>query len=144
MRLVRREDWRSGLARFVERARSIPFEWGQHDCALFAAAAIEAMTGVDLASGWRGRYRSAAGAARLLRQAGHRDLPGLVASHLAPVSPLLAAVGDIAAITGQDGRPALGVVLGAQVAGPGDRGLMFVPRADVGATFHLPFDGEAV
>ncbi len=45
----------------IERA-STPFEWGVNDCALFAADGIQAITGVDIAADFRGKYTDEAGA----------------------------------------------------------------------------------
>jgi len=56
--LHRLPDWRPRLVSFVNSVRARPFAYGTHDCALFAAGAVEAMTGVDLAKDWRGAYSS--------------------------------------------------------------------------------------
>ena len=45
-----------------------PFEWGRHDCVLWPADAVLALTGIDHAAPYRGRYSSPLGAARLLRR----------------------------------------------------------------------------
>lgn len=62
--MTRCEDWHARLAAYVFDAGRTPFAYGSHDCALFAAGAVEAMTGTDLAAGWRGIYRTLAGASR--------------------------------------------------------------------------------
>jgi hypothetical protein len=43
-----------------------PFAWGSHDCALFAASAVEAITGVDVADDFRGKYTTQLGALRTI------------------------------------------------------------------------------
>lgn len=43
----------------VSRAHA-PFAWGTNDCALFAANAIQAMTGTDIAAAFRGKDGAAA------------------------------------------------------------------------------------
>ena len=45
----------------------MPFEWGVHDCCLFAANAIEAMHGVDIADDFRGKYSDQASAMALIK-----------------------------------------------------------------------------
>ena len=65
--MKRLEDWPERLAAFVEARRAMPFRWGQNDCALFAADAVAAVTGVDLAERWRGLW--ARMQARLFRRA---------------------------------------------------------------------------
>lgn len=62
------------LPAFLESALRRPFAWGRFDCALFAGAWAEALTGVDAGAPWRGRYSTALGCARLLKREG-----GLVA-----------------------------------------------------------------
>ncbi|MTH62114.1 hypothetical protein GL300_23225 [Paracoccus litorisediminis] len=89
------------------------FAYGRHDCALFAAGAVAAMTGTDHARGWRG-YRSRAAGLRKLREAGFEDHIALVASHLEEIHPALAAPGDVAVVEGEDG-PALGIVQGESI-----------------------------
>lgn len=57
MPLTRLENWDTGALHefLIERAER-PFTWGENDCALFVADAILAMTGVDIAADFRGRY----------------------------------------------------------------------------------------
>lgn len=68
--IARRPDWLPRLEAALARARFRPFRWGVQDCCLFPADCVRAMTGVDLARGWRGRYRSLRGALRLLAECG--------------------------------------------------------------------------
>lgn len=97
--LHRLDDWRARLAAEMDRQRRDPFRWGQHDCAIgFAAGIVEALTGADLARGYRGKYRSQAGALRLLREAGAADLGDFAAQLLPEVHPAFARVGDIGVI----------------------------------------------
>lgn len=49
---------------------SAPFQWGVHDCALWAFDAVQALTGRDPAADLRGQWHSAAGALRTLRMQG--------------------------------------------------------------------------
>ena len=47
---MRTPYWRSALAAYIAETMRKPFAWGLHDCALFAAGAVEAMTGNDPAA----------------------------------------------------------------------------------------------
>ena len=58
------------LAAYLSQSVRKPFAWGSHDCCLFVAGWIEAERGVDTAGGFRSRYRTELGAARLIRRAG--------------------------------------------------------------------------
>lgn len=65
------EDWPARLGKFLVEHRSKPFAWGANDCCLFACNGIRAIIGLDPAAGkFRGQYRGAAGAVRLLKKEG--------------------------------------------------------------------------
>lgn len=87
---------------------------GQHDCCLFGAGAIEALTGVDIAAEWRGRYTTLAGGRRVLRRSGYADHIALIAAHLPEAHPSASLPGDIAIVPTDEG-PAVGVVQGTVV-----------------------------
>jgi len=63
---MRVPDWPARLDRFLQERRERSFQWGDHDCCLFALDWVEAATGVRLAEA-RGLYQDAEGAAALLR-----------------------------------------------------------------------------
>lgn len=67
-KLVRVEQWPTILAKFMEERRYAPFEWGSNDCCLFTGDAILAITGVDLAADFRGKYHDARGAFRAVKK----------------------------------------------------------------------------
>lgn len=122
--MTRRADWQRRLREYLaERART-PFAWGRHDCALFTAGAVAAMTGTDPARGMRG-YRTAAGGAKKLRAAGHAD-------HVAAARALLPPAdrprpGDVAVVALADGERALGIVQGTHVYVAAPVGWALVP-----------------
>ncbi|MBL0374040.1 hypothetical protein JJB09_18625 [Rhizobium sp. KVB221] len=58
LKLTRRDDWHPRLLDYVHAQERTPFNWGQSDCLLFVAGAIEAMTGEDVAAPYRGKYSS--------------------------------------------------------------------------------------
>jgi hypothetical protein len=63
MPLKRKQHWATrAYHHFLPSRAKMPFEWGKHDCALFAADGIEAITGVDIAAEFRGQYSDEAGA----------------------------------------------------------------------------------
>lgn len=97
--LKRRDDWHARLSAEMDRQRRLPGDWGRHDCALgLAAGVIEALTGTDLARGYRGRYRTPSGAQKILTEAGAADLRAFVAQMLPEIHPSQANVGDIGLI----------------------------------------------
>ena len=129
-------NWHARLAAYLAACRARPFAYGEHDCALFAAGAVQAMKGVDPALEWRGRYTTQRGGLRVLRRAGFRDHIEAVAAQFPEIPVSSALPGDLAAIGTEDG-PALGVVQGAAiyVLGPGGLGLM--PRSAATRAFRV-------
>ncbi len=139
----RREDWPERLNALVEERRRTAFAWGTHDCILFAADAVAAMTGRDPAAAWRGAYADAEGAARIIRLAARRARR---ASHMgeggcaarggieevlraalgAPIMPAFAQRGDVVLVETPAG-PAAGICLGAACVFAAPRGLSYLP-----------------
>lgn len=144
--MKRFDDWPERLAAVLQSARRQPFEWGEHDCAVFAAAAVHAMTGEDLLAPFRGAYSDADSARAALRAAGHHSLYHYLCHVFGqPVPRAFAGRGDLALDHGEDG-PALGIVTGAQVVFVGEarlagqalrQGLVEVPRTAVRHFFRV-------
>lgn len=107
-------DWRARLTVYVTASPAPVFAYGRHDCALFAAGAVMAMTGQDFAAGYRGRYTTLRGGLCMLRRAGFDDHVALAAAHLPSCHPSQAMPGDLAVFDGDTGR-VLGVVQGQSV-----------------------------
>lgn len=78
----RYSDWVLRLSSYINEVRDVPFKRGEHDCALFACNCILKMTGVDIASDFRGMYTDKAGAYKLVLSKGFDDLIGLASSRL--------------------------------------------------------------
>jgi hypothetical protein len=124
--MTRREDWPAVLAAEIDRARLLTFQWGQHDCATWAFDVRRAMTGIDAAAAWRGRYSTASGSVRVMRRLGWPDLPAMGCALLGePILPLLAQRGDVAMCGG-----AFGVVTGSHGFFLAESGLTERPMMD--------------
>lgn len=52
-------DFLMNLRDYLEACCRRRWEWGAHDCTLFAADWVRIVTGLDPASDWRGRYADA-------------------------------------------------------------------------------------
>ncbi|WP_438269034.1 DUF6950 family protein [Phaeobacter inhibens] len=113
--IKRHSQWRSNLCAYLATICRDGFRPGTHDCALFAAGAVKAMTDVDLASGYVGQYRSISEGMAILRAEGVRDLASLVLRHFEEIPPLKAGAGDLALVVGAGGADALGVVQGPSI-----------------------------
>lgn len=125
--IERLPDWRERLYRYVMAVMNDPFRPGRHDCALFAAGAVEAMTGTDLAADWRGKYRSMAASRKLLAERGYDDHEAVCREMLPEVAPSFAQVGDIAVVEQDEGK-ALGIVQGEVIYCLHVGGSAIVPR----------------
>ena len=133
----RRPDWRPRLVAYIEEVRARPFSYGSHDCALFAAGAVEAVTGDDLAVAWRGNYGSLKEGLTRLQEVGAADHLAVVSSFLEPVQPAFAQVGDIAVLVAP-GIPALGIFEGEMILVLREDGLGRVPREAATQAFRVP------
>lgn len=47
MAKARLQDWQTRFAKFLEDRENSPFKWGQNDCIIFPARAIQAITGYN-------------------------------------------------------------------------------------------------
>lgn len=127
------QDWPTLLFHFIESRRHQPFQWGKQDCCLFACDGILAQTGLDPAAEmFRGKYRDALGAARLVRK--HGGIEAIAVKVCRKYgwpelfSPRLAQRGDVVLMDVTDGmKYMLGVSIGDSAAFPGTDGLVFLP-----------------
>ena len=122
--LARLPDWRSRLGAYLAGKRTSPFVYGEHDCARFAAGAVEAVTGSDPSAALGIRYTTPAGGRRALRARGYYDPVAVVRARFAEIPVAFARAGDIAVLDTAAG-PALAVVGGAELFAPArERGLV--------------------
>lgn len=119
--MQRLPDWPARFAALVRQRRAHPFVWGQHDCVLWAADVVLALTGADFGAQYRGTYSTALQAAHLVEDLG--GLTAIVSSYLGePISPSMARVGDIGLVS-DGGRDLVAVCNGAHWLAPGASGL---------------------
>jgi hypothetical protein len=90
---------------FIREREKMPFVWGKNDCCIFAADAILANTGVDIADDFRGKYSSQLGAFKTIREVTGGTSVADAAAHCATKHglveykhPLLAKRGDLVVI----------------------------------------------
>ena len=124
--MARVQGWELALVAAIAGARDLPFQWGVHDCATWAFDVRQALTGIDAADAWRGKYRTEKGAARMLRRLRCKTVEDLAVSILGdPLSTtLFAQRGDIVL-----GGPeqALGVCVGSDALFLQPSGLVALP-----------------
>ena len=135
---VRADDWPERLAAFFEERREATFEWGKHDCALFAADAMQAMTGVDPLEQFRGYSTEEEGDAILAEFGGMEPLldAALTAAGAMRCDPAFAQRGDFVLLD-VGNQPTCGVWAGEYALAPGADRLYFVPRHRVLAAWAV-------
>lgn len=107
--MSRLSNWRSRLHEYITEVRSVIYEPGIQDCALFPAGAVHAMTGIDYAAPYRGKYDTILGGIRLLKKDGYNDHEALAASQFEQIHPSEASMGDLVVFETED---ELGIAVG--------------------------------
>lgn len=129
----RLSTWEARLNTYLAERRAMPFAYGSNDCALFAAGAVEAMTGQDPAASFRGAYRSVAGSVRALREIGAGTLEATLDTLFPSIAAGFVRRGDLV-WNGEAVGICIGAValfVGSEVEGEAAReGLLRVPRAE--------------
>lgn len=131
---MRAPGWEERLAAEVAAASGKSFRWGEFDCATWAFDVAAVLRGApSFADEWRGKYKSARGALRIIRRLGAETMEEAVTARLGQPrkAVLLARRGDIV-MTDADPLPALGVCVGANAMflRMGGCGLVPVPLRD--------------
>lgn len=138
--LKRKDQWLSAYHDELELIRRTPFSWKEHECASgLAARVVLAVTGVDLALPYAGRYDDAVSAYRTLRSTGFADLADFAASVLPEYDhPVDAHIADIAAIPIHTPfRHVLGVFNGERIWVLTEAGLGSVDRTSAVRAFKV-------
>lgn len=125
-------DWEARLGAYIEAVAGLDHAYGQHDCGLFCAGAVEAMTGVDPAVQFRGGYDDAKSAAKVLRDKGAGTLAKTVAGMFDEVPPAFAHRGDIV----WNGE-AIGICIGSVALFVSDGGLTRIDRGQWKAAYRV-------
>lgn len=118
MPLKRLPAWDTQLLhRFLQERATTPFSWGVNDCSMFAADAVKAQTGIDIAEDFRGKYTDKAKALSLIKQITGGSTVADAASYCATKHgltelqhPLMAQRGDLVTFSNADGEIVAGIV----------------------------------
>lgn len=126
--MERLPDWEPRLVALANGWRTRPYVYGVSDCACFAQAAVEAVTGVLLLEGIE-KPRGMMGAARFMISRGWESVEDMAEELLGtPVDPAATRRGDIVSFVG-DGESHLAVRIGDVALSPSASGLaVIVPR----------------
>ena len=90
---MRVSGWESRLAAYLENAPA--FQWGENDCALWAAKWVAECTGDDHTGEWLGYYRTERGAKIRMTRLGYRGVAAIASAHLSEIPLSLAGRGNL-------------------------------------------------
>lgn len=120
------------LSEYVDRVATRRFEWGVNDCLTMVAGAVELLTGVDHAEGYRGKYGSLAEGKRLVGT----TLLRFVGDRLTAIEPVRAVDGDVGAV--KQGREyGFGIFIGPHLYVMTEDGIGILPRSDATKAFRV-------
>ena len=129
-RLLRVDNWPSAMYAAIEEKRNQPFIWGSSDCCLFVADIIEAMTGIDIATGLRGKYDSLESAEIILNGPLVEFMDRAMKFYNIEEIPLsYAGRGDMVVFNSTLGQT-LGILDGTQIISMGYEGIVMAPRGE--------------
>lgn len=131
---MRAPDWPSRLDAYLRATAPARFAWGRWDCVRFAAGAVHAMTGANVAlPDWRNRRQALAA---LACRGGLANATSTVLPMLP--GPRLAQRGDVLLVCPPGQRaPALAVCVGHAWAAPGRHGLNYGDLAHAVAAWRV-------
>jgi hypothetical protein len=121
---MRISTWENALVNYIIIKRDEPFEYGVNDCCLFAAGAVEAITGEDPMSEFRGKYDSLKGSIKAINEIGAGTLEATLNGKFPEVSIGYAQRGDLAFF-----NDSVGVVMGGFAYFVSDDGLERINRS---------------
>lgn len=104
------QAWLDRLNALVRDRMTTPFKWGEHDCCLWGADCVQAVSGMDPAVAYRGTYSTAAQAVALVDSLGGMEAIGAMGG--AECAPLGAGVGDVGLVLDGEGHQVIGVCVG--------------------------------
>lgn len=121
---MRISAWEDALVNYIAIKRHEPFDYGVNDCCLFAAGAVEAITGEDPMSEFRGKYDSLKTSLIAIRDIGAGTLEATMDSKFPEVGIGNAQRGDLAFFD-----DSIGVVMGSFAYFVSDDGLERINRS---------------
>jgi hypothetical protein len=116
--------WEDALSDYITTKRHEPFEYGLNDCCLFAAGAVEAITGEDPMPEFREKYDSLKTSIKAIKEIGAGTLEATMDGKFPEVEIGQAQRGDLAFFD-----DSVGVVMGGFAYFVSDDGLERIDRS---------------
>jgi hypothetical protein len=126
------QGWETRLTDYIDSVRNKPFNWSNHNCAIFVANCVKVTTGVDLIEEFRGVFATEAQAYSFMNEKGFQTLRDATIAKLGePIQNInFAKRGDIVLLTHETDIHMLGIVemSGRAALTTGEKGLRMIPR----------------
>jgi len=116
-------NWESALAAYLISKKNEPFEYGLNDCCLFAAGAVEAITGENPIPEFIGAYDSLKTSIKALKTIGAGTLENTMDAKFTEIQIGYAQTGDLAFHDGS-----IGVIIDGDALFVSDDGLVRISR----------------
>lgn len=120
---MRLSNWESHLSEYIQSKRNKPFEYGVNDCCLFAAGAVEVVTGENPIPEFIGAYDSLKTSIKALKTIGAGTLEKTMDAKFTEIQIGYAQTGDLAFHDGS-----IGVIIDADALFVSDDGLVRISR----------------
>ena len=133
---MRVQGWERALRLVVEKHLALPTQYGVSDCYVIADDAVEAVTGGRLFRDAR-RYRTAKGAARVLRRHGFLTVEDAFADRFPAIPVLQAQRGDIGVVHQPNGEVSGGVFIGSGFFTRGPGSALVLPMSAAARAFRV-------
>ena len=130
---MRYPDWPIRLNEYINSLHGKEWDMGTWDCCVFAAGAVEAMTGVDHMPEFRGHYDSWPSSDQALEEIGQGDLYRTIRAKFGP--PVIGVKGQKGDLAFMDGS--LGLVLGRTGMFLGEGGFRIVSLTQIQKAFRV-------
>lgn len=121
----RHSNWDQLLNEYIALKRDEPFQYGKNDCCMFAAGAVEAITGIDPMSEFRNEYDNLKTSIIALKNIGNGDLESTLDAKFPEIPVSSAQRGDLAFFS-----DSIGVISGDFAWFVSDDGLERIYRED--------------
>lgn len=137
--MERYPDWPVRLNQYILAVHDREFKYGEHDCCLFLAGEVIAITGEDPMAEYRGHYDSLESGERLVREIGAGTvLKTLYKKFGRPLPGAMGRKGDIAWYKDDDHPDgAVGLVLGRQAMFIGENGYVLIRLSRIKYIFRV-------
>lgn len=132
------DDWQTRLTDYINSIVRKPFNWGEHDCFIFAGQCVKAMTGNNYIDEMVGKYHDAESSLEYAKSIGVRNHIEFISRRFKSRPSVLNMMrGDVAVIPALQSDYALGICQGSKVYTVGESGLYMVCASQAKKAFAV-------